>query len=47
MFDILYILYYNTLQEMYVIFFYSLFKYDNLEWDFRSHHQSFLPQILF
>ena len=27
------------------IFFYSLSKYDNLEWDFRGHHQSFPPQI--
>ena len=36
----------NILQEICVIFFYSLSKYDNLEWDFRGHHQSFLPQIL-
>ena len=28
-----------------VIFLYSLSKYDNLEWDFRGHHQSFPPQI--
>ena len=26
--------------------FYSLFKYDNPEWDLRSHHQSFQTQTL-
>ena len=34
----------NVLKEICVIFFFSLSKYDNLEWDFRGHHQSFLPQ---
>ena len=34
----------NVLKEICVIFFHSLSKYDNLEWDFRGHHQSLLPQ---
>ena len=34
----------NILQETCVIFFYSLSKYENLEWDFRGDRRSFLPQ---